>query len=332
MRPHALGSPAVVVIAAGVCAALHVGKLAPALPVLRDALRVSLVQAGFLLSLVQLAGMLLGLLVGLWADGAGLRRSLLIGLLLLALASAGGVLAYSAIALLVLRAVEGLGFLLVALPAPGLIRRAVAPQRMSAVLGWWGAYMPLGTALALLTGPWVIASTNWQAWWWWLAALSLVMALWVWVCVPLDPPVTTAQGYAGARPWADGARLPPAPSILHKASTAPSQTGLARLRQTLSARGPWLVALIFAMYSSQWLAVIGFLPTTVARAGLAAGVSAVLTASVAAVNILGNVLAGRLLQRGVPAQRLLLAGFGAMGLGALLAFGTWQGQPLPLAA
>ena len=162
--------------------------------------------------------------------------------------------------------------------------------------------------------------------------MSLAMALWVWVCVPLDPPVTMAQGYAGARPWADGARLPPAPSTLHKASTAPSQTGLARLRQTLSARGPWLVALIFAMYSSQWLAVIGFLPTTVARAGLAAGVGAVLTASVAAVNILGNVLAGRLLQRGVPAQRLLLAGFGAMGLGALLAFGTWQGQPLPLAA
>lgn len=45
------------VIAAGVVAALHVGKLPPALPVLKDVLGISLLQAGFLLSLVQLAGM-----------------------------------------------------------------------------------------------------------------------------------------------------------------------------------------------------------------------------------------------------------------------------------
>lgn len=72
--------PALVVILAGVSAALHVGKLPPALPVLREALGVSLLQAGFLLSLVQLAGMSLGLAVGLTADGLGLRRSVLIGL------------------------------------------------------------------------------------------------------------------------------------------------------------------------------------------------------------------------------------------------------------
>ena len=47
------------VIAAGVVAALHVGKLPPALPVLKDVLGISLLQAGFLLSLVQLAGMTL---------------------------------------------------------------------------------------------------------------------------------------------------------------------------------------------------------------------------------------------------------------------------------
>ena len=35
--------PAWLVILAGVCAALHIGKLPPALPVLRDALGVTLV-------------------------------------------------------------------------------------------------------------------------------------------------------------------------------------------------------------------------------------------------------------------------------------------------
>jgi len=50
------------VVLAGVAGALHVGKLAPAIPALRAALDVTLVQAGFLLSAVQMAGMLLGVL------------------------------------------------------------------------------------------------------------------------------------------------------------------------------------------------------------------------------------------------------------------------------
>ena len=50
--------PAFIVIIAGMVAALHIGKIPPAIPVLRDALGVSLVEAGFLLSMVQMAGML----------------------------------------------------------------------------------------------------------------------------------------------------------------------------------------------------------------------------------------------------------------------------------
>ena len=50
------------VFVAGLTAALHVGKIPPAMAVLRDALEVSLVEAGFLLSVVQVAGMLLGVL------------------------------------------------------------------------------------------------------------------------------------------------------------------------------------------------------------------------------------------------------------------------------
>jgi CP family cyanate transporter-like MFS transporter len=167
---------AYVVIAAGVAAALHVGKLSPALPVLEGALGVTLLQAGFLLSLVQLAGMVLGLAVGLAADGLGLRRSMLSGLLLLSLASLLGGWARDAYTLLALRAVEGLGFLLVSMPAPSLIRHLVDPLRMSVMLGLWGTYMPLGTALALLCGPLVIALSGWELWWWGLAVLTLGMA------------------------------------------------------------------------------------------------------------------------------------------------------------
>ena len=89
-RSPAWFRPEHLVLLCGVCAALHLGKLSPALPVLREALHLSLVQSGFLLSMVQFAGMLLGLALGLSADSIGLRRSMLAGLLLLSAAGALG--------------------------------------------------------------------------------------------------------------------------------------------------------------------------------------------------------------------------------------------------
>ena len=61
--------PEIVVVLAGVSAALHVGKLSPALPALQQVMGMSLLQAGFLLSLVHLAGVLFGLAVAHLAGG-----------------------------------------------------------------------------------------------------------------------------------------------------------------------------------------------------------------------------------------------------------------------
>ena len=69
--------PAWLVVLSGVVIAMHVGKMPPAIPVLQQALGVTLVQAGFLLSAVQLAGMCLGL----WSTymGTGIALALLAG-------------------------------------------------------------------------------------------------------------------------------------------------------------------------------------------------------------------------------------------------------------
>lgn len=296
--------PAFVAILAGVCAALHVGKLPPAITALQAALGLSLMQAGFLLSMVQAAGMTAGVAFGALADGLGPRRSMLIGLTVLALASALGGAADNATALMVLRATEGFGFLLVVLAAPALVRRLVAPERLNKMLGLWGAYMPLATALALLTGPWVIALAGWRAWWWGLAGLTAAMAFWFGTAVGVE---------------ADGRAVP--------ADGAP-RLG-ARLRATLAAPGPWLVAMAFAMYSGQWLAVIGFLPTIYAQAGLPGTLAGALTAVVAAANMIGNIGAGRMLHRGAQPTRLLTTGFVMMGLTAFVAF---VGLPIPAGA
>lgn len=280
------------VVLGGVAAAVHVGKLPPALPVLREALGLTLVEAGFLLSLVQFAGMALGLLVGLAADSLGLKRTLVTGLLVTAGASLAGGFATAPPALLALRALEGLGFLLASMPAPGLIRRLVPAHRMSTMLGVWGAYMPFATALALLCGPAWIAWTGWQGWWWLLGGWSLAMAAWLAAALPGDPPSAPAR---------------------------PAQW-VGRIRRTVLAPGPWLVALAFGVYSAQWLSVIGFLPSIYLAAGVAPSTAAAATALAAAVNMTGNLASGRLLQRGVQAPRLLAVGYGTMAVGGVLAF------------
>jgi MFS family permease len=298
--------PAFLVVAGGVAAALHVGKLPTALPVLREALGVTLVQAGFLLSLVQFAGMLFGVAVGLLADGFGLKRTMVAGLMLVAIASALGLAAQSAGALMLLRALEGFGFLLASMPAPGLIRRLVAPGRMSAALGMWGAYMPVGTAIALLCGPPVMHVIGWRGWWVLLAVVAFAMAIVLWKSLPADP--ARREGSASARSWGE------------------------RLLHTLRSPGPWLVALSFAVYSAQWLSVIGFLPSMYAQAGLGAAWAGAATALAALVNMIGNLAAGRLLQHGAAPPRLLAAGFVAMALGALVAFSDIWGAAPPAVA
>jgi MFS family permease len=80
------------------------------------------------------------------------------------------------------------------------------------------------------------------------------------------------------------------------------------------------MALTFAVYSGQWLAIIGFLPSIYSQAAVASEVAGALTALAAAVNVVGNAAAGRLLQRGVVPQILLYCGFAAMAAGAVLAF------------
>lgn len=302
--------PSLVVVLAGITAALHVGKLPPALTVLKETLEISLLQAGFLVSLVQLAGMFLGLIVGLSTDTLGLKRSITLGLGLLAGASLLGGFAETPIFLLLCRALEGLGFLLVVLSAPALLRQLVSIDRLHRAMALWSCFMGLGVGTALLTGPWVITWLGWQGWWWTLAGWTLLMLLAVRWKVPADRHRDVTHSGGSDEGWRP------------------------RLGLTLGSPGPWLVALCFAMYSSQWLAVIGFLPTIYKQAGIGEGAAGSLTALVAANNIIGNLGSGQLMQRGMAPTSLLRLGFVFAALGTFLAFGevTAEAPGLRIAA
>ena len=252
--------------------------------------------------MVQMAGMLGGVFIGLAADGFGLRRSVLLGQAVLVAASLAGAWATQPGELLALRAIEGFGFLLCVLPVPSLIRQLVPPSRLALHLGLWGTYMATGTSLVLAAGPLLMGAIGWQGLWVALAMASAAVAGWLFLRVPSD-------------------RVRRAMAAMPAGAAVPARAQWrARLRATLGSVGPWRVAITFSVYSSQWLAVIGFLPAIYAQAGLSGQLAGLLTALACLSNVTGNVAAGRLLHRGVCARHLLYAGFLAMAATAFVAF------------
>lgn len=283
--------PAAIVYLAGFVTALHVGKLPPSLPALRDALGVGLVEAGWLVSAFQVAGMCLGLFGGLIADRFGLRRTMACGLALTAVASVAGALATDVGVLLATRVGESAGFILAVLPGPALLRRVTPLPRMNLAMGVWGSYMPAGMALALVVAPWLLAAADWRLVWLVAALASALVCALVLAGLPADPP------HAAAR--------------VRVAALA---------RDTLGSRGPWLLAACFGLYAGQWMVVFSFLPTIYGDAGMSPAAAGSATALGVAVNLVGNVAAGPLLQRGVPRQALLAAGSLTMIVCAWLTF------------
>lgn len=272
-----------VIVAAGVIAAMHIWKLPGALDGIRADFGMSLVTAGTLLGVVQVGSMLLGLVASLFSELIGLRRTLLIGLVLLAVGSLAGAFSPTSAFLMLTRAFEGIGFLMATVVAPALIRRHTTASSANVALGWWGAFQGIGAFIAILLSTSLLTAVSWQVWWVIMAALTALMVPLVVVLVPADP--TSATG--------DASR-----SILRPA--------LLRIGKTVRTLPPWGIAIVFACYSLQWGALIGFLPTIFAANGVDALLAGVATAIVAGVNGIGNILTGVLLQRGAPMRLLVL--------------------------
>lgn len=304
---------ALYLVLAGVCAAMHVWKLPPALPYLQAEMGLTLVQSGFLLAIVQMGGMTLGLLVGLVAESIGLRRCLLIGLAMLAAASAIGAYSNSVPVMMVLRGIEGCGLLMATMPVPSLIRRLVHPSYLSRIMGIWSCYSPAGTVLILIAGSWLLGLGDWRLLFTLLAVVTVFMWLLIWRSVPADASMRSGSAAAGG----------PA----HAVQTGSGMNAMQMVRETLGSAPVWLVALTFGAYAAQWMAIIGFLPSVYAATGVSGTTAGALTGVVAGANIIGNLIAGQLLHRQVAPQWLTICGFVTMLACAYATFGAGLSAP-----
>jgi len=295
-----------IAVAAGMVAAMHMGKAPPALPQLRDEIGLSLVGAGWVVSLFNVVGGLLGLVAGTFGDRFGSRRVVVAGLAALALGSLFGAVSDGSVTLLASRFLEGLGFIAVATATPGLIVAATRTADLRLALGAWATYMPAGSALAMLLAPLLLVPLGWRGVWVAAAALALAWAALLMARMPADPPATERTG---------GASL------------------LRNISLTVARPGPWVLAIAFGCYTLQWVALMVWLPTFLTeQRALTIGTASLLTALVIACNVPGNLLGGWLLHRHLARWKLLaLSGVGMIACMAVIFAASLPDAPRYLA-
>jgi predicted MFS family arabinose efflux permease len=280
------------VVAAGIAAAMHIWKLPAALAGIQADLGTSLIQAGLLLGIIQLASVVGGLATAVGGELAGLRRLLISGLVLLSAASVLGAAAPSTELLMAARTLEGVGFLLAVVVAPALIRKVTPPPRLHIALASWATFQGAATLIGLSAGALFLQAAGWREWW-------LVMALLTLLPVPLllrRVPKDAAPDEAGLRP------------------------ALLRVARTVSTRRPWIIGVVFACYTAQWMAVLGFLPSIYRSAGLDGPWPGILSALVGGVNAIGALSAGPLIQRGLSERKIILWTFLIMSAASVATF------------
>jgi len=282
----------IIVVASGVVAGLHIWKLAPALPVIQEQLGFSLLFAGTLLGVVQVAGMLGGLAVSLLSEVISQRRTLLLGLLLLILGSALGGGSRDAYLLLATRIIEGAGVIMATVVGPGLVRLHAPLKNLNMAVGWWAAYMGMATFVGVFSTALVLQHISWSTWWWLLAMLTLLP-------IPLVLKFVGSDAPAGAAGMREAAR---------------------RIGITAKSGRVWISGLIFGCYTVQWMAVVGFLPTIYEGFGLSPVTGGLITAVVGGLNAVGAIISGSLLHRGANGRTMLLGGFVLMAVTSTLTF------------
>ncbi|MDH3760637.1 MAG: MFS transporter [Gammaproteobacteria bacterium] len=288
---------------AGCIGAFQIGKTIASLSLIIGELGLSLVEAGYILSLFSLIAAVGGAGFGLISDRIGPLRTALTGMLISAGGSFLGATAAGMELLLLSRLIEGFGFILAIVALPSLIGASANDRDRPLAMGLWGAFIPAGTGASMLITPLLLEWHGWRGLW---NDVGIIILLWGTV-------LFIAFRNAGDR--------------------SGIQLGSAEFIANAMRLGPLLVVAGFVCYSSLYQSLTAFLPTMLATEyNVALASSAYLGALVVVANVAGNVTAGWLIGRGVTPWKLLTISFLAMGACATLVFAGFSGPALKTVA
>ena len=165
------------VFVASVAAPLNQNKVPPLMPVLMDAFAINLSEAGLLMSVFSVTGLLLALPAGFITQRFGPKVTGLIAVGSLAVGAIIGAMADSMSLLLVSRVVEGVGMGLIAVVAPAVIALWFPPEKQGMPMGLWATWVPTGTIVMMLLAPRLSDTFGWPSVWWFGAGFAVVAML-----------------------------------------------------------------------------------------------------------------------------------------------------------
>lgn len=285
-------------IAAGMTAGFQIGKVPPLLPSITADLGLSMVGAGWVVSIFNLVGATCAIAASVVVGKTGARRMIIASLALMTAGALCGALATAPAWLLSARALAGFGLVGIAVSAPRFIVQAAAGPDHARALGLWSTYIPAGVAAGLVVAAHWTEWSGWRELWVADAGLLVLFTL-----------VFTIRTRRVASP-PEGGRL----------------VSLESIRMIGSRAGVWWLALCFGCYAHMWFALNTWLPAFLnATAGLPASTGAVITAMVVASNIIGNVGGTWLLHHGIARWGLISVAFATIGCAGTVIFATTFG-------
>jgi MFS family permease len=255
-------------------------KIPPIMPFLMKEFGINLTQAGMLMSVVALLGLLLALPTSILLHRFGAKITLMVSLGLMALGAGFGAFSSSFHALLMSRVIEGIGIGLMGITAPATIAMWFPQERQGTPMGIWATWVPVGSVLIYNIAPTMVVSLGWQSIWWLgvgLAVAMMVLCSWF-------------------------IRRPPAQGHMDRQSeTAPL------MRHALANWNIWLLALEFACMNFAMMGLATYYPTYLNEVrGYPLGQAAFI-ASLGTFVILFSAPAAGLLSDHISSRRLVLA-------------------------
>ena len=286
-----------VAFGAGIVAATHIGKLPPALPEIRLALDAGLVTGGWIASMISCTGFALGLVAGSLADRLGQRQVLIFGLLAMTAGSLLGAFAQSGEVMLLSRFIEGVGYTSVTITGAGMITHVTAAGDRKWALGIWSSYVPVGFSVMLIAGALVLEAWGWRTLWLISSGITVVWAGIVW---------KATLGWQ------------------RQSGNVAMTSMLNNVTRCLASPGALLAAGCFALYASQHISMMAWLPSYMREVyGSSTLVAAVVPAVVLMFNAIGNWVSARAMGRGVSIWSLLAVGAIGMGLSQIGIFSAF---------
>jgi MFS family permease len=288
------------IVAAGIAAAAQVGKLSPAIEALQAELGLTLVASGWMVSVIALFSAALGVAAGSLIGPFDPRSVLRWALALCTLASACGAAAPGAALLLVSRAIEGAGYLVITVTAPVLIAMNTDDRDRPLALTLWGCFVPLGLASMNLAGPWIIERWSWRG-------LFLVNAALLTVTLGAQ----AAVQLRAAEP----------PAATERTQRSVVATILEEHWRIYRHRPAVLLACIFSLFVVLHVGFLALLPVFLAsQVGVSATTAGAIAALAAVSYIPGALVAGVLLRLRARGSVMAFSGFIVMAGAALWVF------------